>query len=380
MIVCIFIRNLKHYNVLFENWNQRGVRSNGNGVFLEKRERGLIKYFLLVLAMPVAFVSCRDQKHEPREVERSFYYWRSIYKLNGTEQFTLEKLQVRSLYVKFFDVDWDPAAGQPLPKAMIRFSDKPSLPLVPVVFITNECLQQTDSLQIPALAQKIHSLINDILQSHGIAPVREVQIDCDWSATTRDKYFSLLSIIKKSGNIMVSATIRLYQVKYRTKAGVPPVDKGLLMCYNMGNLKDIRSNNSIIEKDELLKFTGKLNEYPLPLDVALPVFSWKVWFRNGAYHGITEEFPDSLLNGPCFEREANRYTAKYDTVLAGYEFHKSDLLRLEESKPADVSAVAGIISAQLKNTQTRVALYHLDSLLLSKYSYHELESFYNGLY
>ena len=71
---------------------------------------------------------------------------------------------------------------------------------------------------------------------------------------------------------MLSATIRLHQLKFIGESGIPPVDKGLLMCYNMGDLHRLRISNSILETAELKKYIKQLSVYPLKLDVAfLPV-------------------------------------------------------------------------------------------------------------
>jgi hypothetical protein len=260
---------------------------------------------------------------------------------------------------------------------MLRFKESPlSAEIVPTVFITNECLQQLDSSAVPELAQKITTTISTINQNNAIENAGEVQLDCDWSASTREKYFNLLKEIKKQlQGIQLSATIRLYQVKYKESAGIPPVDKGMLMCYNMGNLKSINSKNSIIETAELEKYIGQLPDYPLPLDVAFPVFDWKVWFRDGKYYGITEEFPTELLSSSVFIKTGNNYQVLKDTLLAGYELKKNDLLRWETSNAKTVQAAANMISSRLKNTQTTVALYHLDSVILKKYSLYELESY-----
>jgi hypothetical protein len=248
------------------------------------------------------------------------------------------------------------------------------------VFITNQTLQQASPAQAAELPGKIIQLIKGILEKYKLPAPTEVQLDCDWSESTKDKYFALLKKIKEGfPGIQLSATIRLYQTKYHQKAGVPPVDKGLLMCYNIGNLKSLATGNSIIENSELEKYIGNLNSYPLPLDVALPIFNWKVWFRNGQYKGITEALPDSLLHGPLFAQSKQQFTALYDTVVAGYELRKGDVLRLENSGYPVVMAAAKSIASKLKNTQCRVSLYHLDSLLLSKFSIHELEDLFNGI-
>ncbi len=347
------------------------------------------KYWRVLLMGFAFFAACNNSDHQGRTIDRSFYYWKSTYSSNHYAA-RLDSLAVNTLYLKYFDVDWDDVARQPMPKAMIRFKNQPVYNIIPTVFITNECLQRADSLQIQLLGEKIIQTIKSINESNSIHGITEIQIDCDWSAATRNNYFKLLSVIKNSlksalqsdaGHIQIllSATIRLYQVKYKDKAGVPPADRGMLMCYNMGNLKSINSNNSIIETAELKKYTGQLEDYPLPLDIALPIFNWKVWFRNEQYHGITEEFPDALLASSFFQKSGNRYVARHDSLLAGYDFKKGDQLRYEVSDVSTISACAETITNKLKNTRMRVALYHLDSLILEKYTLHELENIYNSL-
>jgi hypothetical protein len=327
-----------------------------------------------------SLAACNDAQHAPRTVEPAFYYWKSAYKLSAYEQQCLDSLRVKTLYVKFFDVDWDDLTRQSSPKAVVQFAQAPAANIIPTVFITNQTLQQISPAEAAELPGKITQLIQGILEKYKLPAPTEVQIDCDWSESTKDTYFALLKKIKDGfPGTQLSATIRLYQTKYYQKAGVPPVDKGLLMCYNMGNLKNMGSDNSIIENSELEKYIGNLHSYPLPLDVALPIFNWKVWFRNGQYKGITAELPDSLLKGPVFAQSGNQYTALSDTVLAGYELRKGDVLRLENSDYAVVKKAVAAVAAQLKNTQCRVSLYHLDSLLLSKFSIHELEDLFNGI-
>jgi hypothetical protein len=325
--------------------------------------------------------ACNDHtKHITRTVQPAFYYWKSIFQLSAYEKARMDSLKIDTLYVKFFDVDWDEATRQPVPKAVISFKEKPGFAIIPTVFITNESLQQMDSLKTGWLAGKIVSLVKGILAKDSLAAPTELQIDCDWSVSTKEKYFSLLKQVKLlMPATKLSATIRLYQTKYYDRAGVPPVDKGLLMCYNMGNLKDIAAVNSIIETAELKKYIGNLGDYPLPLDVALPIFSWKVWFSKGVYNGIIRDLPDTLLNNKTFTKNNNSFTVQSDTLLAGYNFKRGDVIRLEKSDVNTVLQAAAMVSSKLKNTRCRVSLYHLDAVLLSKYSTNELESIFNSL-
>ena len=159
---------------------------------------------------------------------------------------------------------------------------------------------------------------------------------------------------------------------------MPPVDRGLLMCYNMGNLKDPATLNSILETNELKKYTGSLSTYPLPLDIALPLFEWKVLFRNNIYKGLIQTLPDSLLTSSFTKKEKNRITILKDTLLAGYDLKKNDVLRNEKSDYPEIISTAEEINKLLLNNTLTVSLFHLDSLTLSKYSTYELENIYSS--
>lgn len=336
---------------------------------------------LLLLTLPIFILSCNDNK-QSRQVEPAFYYWKSDFRMTGFEKHQLDTLQIKTLYIKFFDVDWDDATQEALPKAKISFNDSTykSFAIIPTVFITNECIQKIDSLQMPALAEKINTLIAQIVLTAQLVNIQEIQFDCDWTAATKEKYFLLLGSFKKLQPITpISATIRLHQIKFMGKTGVPPVDRGLLMCYNMGNLKNIATKNSIIETEELKKYTASLTTYPLSLDVALPLFNWKVLFRKNVFVGLLENLPDHALNKTFTSQKDNRFEILQDTLLYGYDLKKGDVLRDEQSDYTEILSAAGEITKRLKNTQLRVSLYHLDSLILKKYSTHELETVFNSL-
>jgi len=326
--------------------------------------------------------SCNEEV-KVNNVERSFYYWKSVVKPTDFELKCLDSLSVQTIYLHFFDVDWDPTSSQAIPVAKMQASDKrlfQQFNIIPTVFITNECIQQIDSLQSIALAGKINGLITDLCQVNKIKPVKEIQIDCDWTVSTANKYFLLLNTLHQLSQNNLSATIRLHQIKFFSKTGVPPVKRGLLMCYNMGNLKNPATKNSIIETNELKKYTANLSNYPLPLDIAFPLFGWKVLFRDNIYKGLIENLPDDILT-PAFSTQKNgKIEILKDTLLAGYDLKKGDKFRSEESDIATIIDAAKEVNLHLKNTQRRVSLYHLDSVTLKKYTTHDLESIYNSLH
>ena len=336
---------------------------------------------MLLIVSAAVYVSCTREK-EPRIIERSFYYWKSAFKLTDFEKQRLDSLHVQTIYLKFFDVDWDEALKQPKPLAQVRMVDSAykKFKIIPTIFITNACIQKINSTQVEELAKNLMKLLKQIIFSNNFNEIPEIQFDCDWTESSREKYFRLLKNFRAlKPNAALSATIRLHQIKYIAKTGVPPVDRGLLMCYNMGNLKDPATKNSILEVAELKKYISNLSNYPLALDVAFPLFDWKVLYRNNFYTGLIQNLPDSVFSNYFSKKTENRYLLLKDTMLQGYDLRKGDMIRDEQSNIKEVLAAAGVIGKQLKNTRLRVSLYHLDSLILSKYTTHELESIYNSL-
>lgn len=312
-------------------------------------------------------------------MHRSFYYWKSSFRLQEKETATIKKLAVESLYIKFFDVVWNAITRTPVPVAVIRFDTIPPAQIVitPVVFITNETLAQSSNEQVDTLAVNLLKLLQDLCSNNKLLFSNEVQIDCDWTSGTKDKYFSLLKKIHAFPFLIskkLSATIRLHQLKFISLNGIPPVDKGLLMCYNMGNLRNPGSKNSILEVSELKKYVSGIATYPLRLDIALPVFDWYAWFRHDRYKGLIHG--DQVDDLPLVEE---KISFANDTIINGFTFEKGDWLRHEESRADEVKKAGQLISEKIRGKELNVILYHLDEKTLSKYTDHELENFFNSL-
>ncbi len=344
------------------------------------------------------FVSACRQPASERTIQRGFYFWKSTLRLTANETAALQQLQVKKLYVKFFDVEWNEelSSAQPVAKlsvdsAALQQLKQQQVQLIPVVFITNEALTKLDTAGGTALANKITALLSTMLQKQQLKELPEFQLDCDWTATTKETYFNLLTTVKRfmrsdtnlfADTAVLSATIRLHQVKFSSKSGIPPVDRGLLMCYNMGNLKNPATNNSILDVSELKKYLGGLSGYPLQLDYALPIFSWFVFYRNDAYKGILYPIQPKELNSSMGEWKQNRFSFRKDTLLNGISFQQRDQLRLEENTADELLQTAAYIRKQssTQQQQVTVSFYHLDPLLLTKHPIHELETIYRKFY
>ena len=192
--------------------------------------------------------------------QRSFYYWRTVFRLSQAERAALQALQIRRLYVRLFDVTWDSAASAPTFVGDLTVDATEPAPeeieFIPVVFLRHEVLQKLDEAGVRALSVELWRRIEErtallpglaggaaASTPGAAASTRELQIDCDWTDGTRDRFFALLTELRRLGAASaarratpaprLSATIRLHQVKYRERTGVPPVERGMLMFYNI---------------------------------------------------------------------------------------------------------------------------------------------------
>jgi len=325
-----------------------------------------------ILFFVILLVGCQQK----RAVKTSFYFWKTVYQANNVEQSYLRHFNSDKLFVRILDVDRDINGGIS-PVAPIKFKDKiPSgLQMVPVVFIVNEVLKEVNYAQIKKLASNIVQFVDGKVKQAGKSSYSELQIDCDWTATTRTNYFLLLEEIKKHLNgKVISSTLRLHQLKNQEKSGIPPVDKVLLMCYNMGNLRKYGTQNSILDVQELKKYAAKnLAYYPMPIDVALPLFSWAVVFRNGNYAGISKRLKlTNLQEGGAFTKMHNGlYQANTD--LPEFGLYKNDEIRFEASKFEDIKQSTIYLDKYLSGKPLNLLFYHLDEQTLSNFKIHELE-------
>jgi hypothetical protein len=316
--------------------------------------------------------------------DRSFYYWKTTFRVSDTEQKIMQDLDIKKLYIRFFDVDWETNSKIVFPVGKINFADKvpAGFQVVPVVYLTNKTLINISYPDIASLANNIYRLVNVIAFSNSIS-FAELQIDCDWNETTKDKYFHLLKLLKtqlRKNNTLLSATIRLHQVKYEKRTGVPPVDRGMLMFYNMGKISFAGNHNSIYNKADAAKYTGYIKKYSLPVDIALPLFSWGIHIRNNKPFELLNNFTvNDFRNNINFTTLDNQsYVAAQSFFFKGFYFMKNDLVKVEEITPPLSKEAADMVAGELKFANRSVALFHLDSLTLSRYEKKNIEKIFNS--
>lgn len=314
-------------------------------------------YYFILTAWILFSFSCH--KKSPEKI--SFYYWKQANEYDSNTSVRMQQLGVSKFYVHLMDVVWNPETHKAIPATNSQLNlENPvcNLEIVPVIYINNNVLTSIDSSGLEALAHHIYQASSGFLTKiKNQQSLREIQIDCDWASKTKDKYFLLLSTIKKiNSDVKIGVTIRLYPYKYPSLMGVPPVDYGVLMCYNMDNIKSVNTENSIISYKILQQYLNA-KKYPIPLKPALPVFGWYVWFSNGYYKNIIYNQPGMTASNSFMLLHNNLFRVLTDTVIAGNYIRKGDLLRNEFPDEKILQQSASLILSKLAENDEFIFYY-----------------------
>ena len=341
------------------------------------------RILLILFALSLILAGC--SKKQVHTIDPAFYFWQSNFDLSPNELNYLKELNVHKLYVRFFDVDWNPYLKTPMPAGDVRIvtDSLKNIEIVPAVFITNRTLSNINDTSIQNLAEKIFEKITGKLNEFKNPEVKEFQLDCDWTKKTKYKYFNLIEDIKKLSavkNISVTATIRLHQVKYFKLTGVPPVKRGMLMFYNMSDVLNFRTRNSIYDPEIAENYLTNFDEYPLQLDVVLPAFSWGVLFRGEKIISIMNDLTkDELLKDPGFKKiDDTHFRVMKNKIFEGRHLFKFDTIRLEEITPEITKSAAGLIAPQIRNGSLTVAIYHLNKKLIKNYEPKDIQNCFSA--
>jgi hypothetical protein len=205
-----------------------------------------------------------------------------------------------------------------------------------------------------------YSLVsNAILKTLTSLDFKEVQIDCDWSDSTQSNYFKLLEDLKTKLNKTISATIRLHQIKYYVKTGIPPVDYGVLMYYNMSNITDINTKNSILDNEIAKKYHYNFDSYKLKLKLALPLYSQAIQFRENKALSIFEGVEKNDFDSNFIEISPNLYKVLNSTYFKGRYIYKDDIFRFENVKKEDLKIALEDFMNLTKNRFEEIIFYTL---------------------
>jgi hypothetical protein len=344
----------------------------------------------MAAAMALVLPSCQGQAIKDKGP--AFYYWRTQLNFDTANAALAEQMKNQHLYLRYFDVDWSAGYEAAVPRGAIDLDygviqgwDKKTI--TPCIYITNRTFERLPETGMEELVSKVlrkveqlnKSLVDqvfgyayydslpdnltweeksdiiDSLETAYAKKMTELQIDCDWTAKTRDRYFQFLNqLIAKSPELMITCTLRLHQYRDRKLMGIPPVEKLMLMCYNTGDPKKLNENNAILDA-EVVKQYLKGKKYPRQLELALPHFSWGAWYRAGSFQGLLREFNPSASYVQL--ESNNRYRVSQDTVVGQDYLREGDLIRLDGPTAAQMQATLQTIKERLGRRFSRLAFF-----------------------
>ena len=309
----------------------------------------------------------------------AFYHWKSQLSPDQQTIQYLEDLGNTRLYIRYFDVALE--AGEPVPISILQADTAQNIPfeVIPVVFITNEVMKSISPEDCKDLANRIIRKVRTIHQEFNETGFRELQIDCDWTESSRSNYFLLLRELKrllKAENQILSSTLRLHQYNNSEGTGVPPSDRVMLMFYNMGEVNDFEEDNSILNLEAAARYLDNNTVYPLPMDMALPVFQWGCVFRDRQLVHLSGDLTLSELEDK--ERfgkiSDNRFRVLKSTYLNGYFLYEGDEIRYESVSYDRLLTAAEMLSKVKHTREFTVAFYHLNDLAIKKFSPEQLSN------
>jgi hypothetical protein len=313
---------------------------------------------LKILLFLFLIVSC--EKKENRH-SYTFYYWKTKLALNPEEKKALDKARVPYLYTRFFDVNKVDGKFQPVAVITKDKSFQTDKQIVPTVFITNQTFLNISGDEIKFLAESINKLIQKKITEYHFKVNNEIQIDCDWTAGTKDDYFKFLKELKEISGKNITCTLRLHQVKDKKQMGIPPVEKVYLMCYSTSSPLATSDKNSILDVTILKNYLAKLEDYPIKqIEAALPIYSWGIITNHLGKHKLINALSQKDLKNPNFKKiSENEIIIQKDGFYFGSFLNKGFKIKIEEISDSQLKEVITFLNKKIP--QFNIIYYQLDS-------------------
>jgi hypothetical protein len=345
-----------------------------------------LRWLPALLVLPVALVAFLPQEPDPVVIP-SVFRWRNTSWLEGSEERSLQLTGVQRVYMKLLDIDWNSAHGaHPVSSVHVPYQWRTGygsegywtrrVELVPSIYITNNTFLKISDTEVDELARNLLRK----LRMECPPVIHGVMLDCDWSAKTKAKFFQLARILNDSLDVPLTATIRLHQYAQPSKTGVPPVDRGMLMPYNVGRITAPGGVNSIFDKATAEPYFKNREPYPLPLDIGLPAFSWGVQFRKGAFLGILQESQvnDAMNAGLLRGETQGTLQVVNENNDAMPELHLGDEIRVESITPAVITQVIEMARTAVNSDTVSVVYYEAGATTFQRMTVDEVRSGWQG--
>ncbi|MEL6842770.1 MAG: hypothetical protein AAFP02_06100, partial [Bacteroidota bacterium] len=238
----------------------------------------IIWRFRLLYLLPILFcLSCG-----PNLVSSVFYQWETQPDWSSATQAYLDTLASEQLYLRFFDVEWDDSRKRMVPVNSLRASlgDWNGREVVPVIYLSENVLPVLDEERTSDLAELSLDRIRRIAEP--LPQIPQIQIDCNWSASTAEAYFGFLEeLLERLGESGPSLSVCVYphHIVGRDSLGTPPVQRARLMLMEIDDPVAVEANGSLFGA-HIREAVSEADDYDIPLDVGLPIGSWGVVLRN----------------------------------------------------------------------------------------------------
>lgn len=308
---------------------------------------------LLCLAAVVA-CSCVQTKsgRVPKRVEptNAIYHWKGVFKPTTEEYAFMAKNDIGRLYIRFFDIAAEYNATNQLmeavPIATTVFDGAVpyGVEVIPVTYITVEALRQMDGEEYRYASYIIERMLA-MASYNELGKIKEIQFDCDWTESTRHIFFTLCECARLQLHEMdmtLSVTVRLHQLRQQA----PAADRGVLMLYNTGAVRNPNTHNSILDINDVEPYLKRC-KYRLPLDYAYPTFGWSVLFKDGIFQRLISD--------------NDSYTPT-----------DGETLRVERASAEEVAEVKRRVERAFGKPYQSNIIYHLDINQLNNYTDDEI--------
>lgn len=338
-----------------------------------------MRFFTFIIIL--LFVGAGCSSDTKTVFQRGVYFWESASDFSYSEENIVKNAKITKIYLKLFELEYDQELGAiPISKSSTYWpSDFDNLDLIPCVYIQNDVFLKTNASEINELADNVHYLIQKMVdeKTGDNSKIREIQIDCDWTPSSKINYFKFLEAFKSKTSTKLSCTLRLYPYKYNDKMGIPPVDRVTLMCYNLLTPKNNESKNSIFEYREFEKYTDRKIDYPLPIDIALPKYSWNICYENKTFKGVVYG-PQEGLKPHLKQLNGLWSILQKDTVIDNLYLRRGYRIKHETVTSTELEKLIDRLKncIQFKDTVT-VSFYQLDDAEFNNLPYEKLDSLYN---
>ena len=303
---------------------------------------------VLLVAMSASTHTNASEQHgvQPQHETptNAIYHWKTVFNPSAEELSFIQKHNIGRLYIRMFDVALaDDNHGNRVPAPIATTLFNAAIPegveVIPTTYITLDALKGMRDNEA-YYAELIVDRLVAMASYNECGTINEVQFDCDWTPSTTNIYYTVCdhaeAYLGEMG-IDLSITVRLHQID---DGYAPKADRGVLMLYNTGAVKDIRTNNSILDIADIKPYLRSA-EYPLPLDFAYPTFSWGVKFKNGVFQGLVSDTSTATLaEGETMREES----VSAEEILTAKEWVESAL-----GQPYQCNIIYHLEENELKN-------------------------------